>query len=96
MIAAAKKGNPMFQEFSAQYFYSSNGFGSPNPNQVRQATLTDIDLLRGNTAGEAVMQTGTTGQFLTALRVFSQLAREYLSGFRTMSVGSTTAKSRQR
>lgn len=50
----------MAQQFTADYFYTTQGFGSPS--EVRSATLIDIDLCRGNTAGELVTRTGTTGE----------------------------------
>lgn len=57
----------MSQQYTADYFVTSQGFGSPN--QVRQATLTDLDLRRGNTAGEAVTQTGSAGKIFDGFPV---------------------------
>ncbi len=56
----------MTQQFTAQYFYTSNHFG---PNEVRQATLVDLDLLRGNTAGEQVSRTGDSGEIFDGFPV---------------------------
>ena len=56
----------MAQQFAASYFYTSNGFGA---NEVREATLTDLDLLRGNTSGEQVTRTGTTGEIFDGFPV---------------------------
>lgn len=50
----------MTRQFTADYFYTTQGFGAPNA--LRQATLIDLDLTRGNTAGELVTRTGTPGE----------------------------------
>lgn len=50
----------MTRQFTADYFYTSQGFGAPG--EVRQATLIDLDLTRGNTAGELVTRSGTPGE----------------------------------
>lgn len=57
----------MSRQFTADYFYTTQGFGSPN--EVRQATLTDLDLGRGNTAGELVTRTGTPGEIFDGFPV---------------------------
>jgi Ca2+-binding RTX toxin-like protein len=57
----------MTQQFTADYFYTTQGFGAPN--EVRQATLIDLDLGRGNTAGELVIRTGTTAEIFDGFPV---------------------------
>lgn len=47
----------MLQEFTANYFFGTN---IRTNNEVRQATLIDSDLARGNTDGEIVTETGGT------------------------------------
>ncbi len=57
----------MSRQFTADYFYTTQGFGSPN--EVRQATLIDLDLDRGNTAGELVTRTGAPGEIFDGFPV---------------------------
>ena len=57
----------MARQFTADYFYTTEGFGSPS--EVRQATLTDLDLLRGNTVGEQVTRTGVMGEIFDGFPV---------------------------
>ncbi len=57
----------MARQFTADYFYTSQGFGAPN--ELRQATLIDLDLARGNTAGELVTRTGTPGEIFDGFPV---------------------------
>ncbi len=56
----------MAQQFTADYFYTTS---QGRPDEIRQATLIDLDLLRGNTSGEQVSRTGVPGEIFDGFPV---------------------------
>ncbi len=58
----------MLQEFSAQYFFTSLGFG---PDEVQDVRLVDADLVRGNGATETATISGTNFEIFDGYRLIS-------------------------
>jgi len=68
----------MARQFTANYFFGTN---IQTNNEVRQATLIDIDLERGNTAGEIVTETGGTREIFDGFIGFIPSDPVRLTGF---------------
>lgn len=76
-------GGGLFQEYAANHFFRTN----QGPDEARQVTLTNNDILRGNTEGEFAVVTGSSptqaifnGFSAVLLRSWGEIAAEVCHG----------------